>query len=936
MDDFNTEKARENTAFLKSTLPLQNTTPSLVMQQEKSFYTSSNQQNNILEFEEAMRRDGFHFPGTLIPDGQIHRFSTKKKNKKDGFCFLNKYSGWYGDWSTDKKYQWNVSLEGKKQWEISIINQDIEKSKKDYEEETEKRNLETAIEAEALWDNARDEGTSEYLENKQVPAFNLKYSSDEYGDFVAVPIRDIEGKLWNIQKIYPKRADGGNHKWPLRGGKKIGCFHTLGTSLHELPERSRVFVAEGYATAASIHMATGDTVIMAVDSGNIDPVVKAIKIKYPHILGIIAGDEDRWSEEDRNAGREKAEAAALKYGWPVVFPEFKEEHHHERPTDFNDLHHLEGIERVTEQLHILLAEENNSVRIPNGFISLEDGIYYTKLVTNPETKEKETNTFKLCSPLYVTALTCDENEENWGRILEFKDPKQKTKEFVMPMELLARNGDELRTVLFAKGLILEPGQEARKKLENYISSSDPKDTVLCVDTRGWHKSQYISPHKSYLFEGEERIVYQSKGIPPKPIKIKGTHEEWQTHIGKYIVGNPLLILSACAALAGPFLFLLQEENCMFHLYGPSSIGKTTAAHVARSMWGIPIYSWRTTDNAAESIAQNANDGLVIFDEMAEVDAKAADNISYMLGNGAGKARSDKNGNARPQKIFRLIGISTGEIRLEGKLKDIGKSQKAGQSVRFIELEADAKKGHGIFETLHEFKDGNSLSVHLRQMSDQFCGAPVDSLITYLTTSQEHQDNAVKIVKELRKAWLAKYASQYTEGQIQRCAKKFALLAAIGEFAVYIGLLQGFSSESSEYLSLGDLSEGMFQNFTSWLKNRGGEESHELIEIKEQLVNFIMEHGSSRFEAAWEEKDEKIINRVGFRRKIDGYTQYYFEKGQFKKEILKGKSTSYIKRLIDDRYLTGDQYGDNIRMNPQLQMRLLVVSPDILNKGNDNE
>jgi uncharacterized protein (DUF927 family) len=233
--------------------------------------------------------------------------------------------------------------------------------------------------------------------------------------------------------------------------------------------------------------------------------------------------------------------------------------------------------------------------------------------------------------------------------LEIEDPDQIKKEFIMPMEMLAGSGDELREKLFLRGLRLTSGQEARRKLEDYISSSQPQERVLCVETVGWFQSQYILPHKTYRFEGKERIVYQSKGIPPKPIKIKGTIAEWETNIGQYIVGNPLLILSACAAMAPLFLYLLKEENCMFHLFGSSSIGKTTAAHVARSMWGIPMYSWRTTDNAAESIAQNANDGLVIFDEIAEVDAKAADNMSYMLGNGSGKSRSNRDGNAKPQK-----------------------------------------------------------------------------------------------------------------------------------------------------------------------------------------------------------------------------------------------------------------------------------------------
>ena len=901
---------------------------------------------NIDSFKDAMIRSGIPFVEEIIPDGKIHRFPTGKKNKKNGWYILFDNAGFYGDWSKSIYHLWKVSLEGRTPREIAIINQDIEKSRKAYEEETERRNQETAIEAENIWNNANETGVSEYLNIKKVSAFSIKYGSDQYGDFVAVPLMDVDGKLWNVQKIYNKKDDISNNKWFLPGGKKKACFHIIGTHLKELAENERFWIVEGYATGASIHMATNDTVIIAFDAGSIDPVINAIKITYPHLLGIIAGDDDQWPKDGNNAGRQKAEDAAKKYGCHVVFPKFKEEHHKSDPTDWNDLHCLEGLNEVTARLinftETLLSAEDGATDkniknsgIPKGFTVQNDGIYYEKLVNNPETNEKETRNFKLCSPLIVTALTRDDNGSNWGRILEIEDPDQIKKEFIMPMEMLAGSGDELREELLSRGLRLTSGQESRRKLEDYISSSQPQERVLCVETVGWFQSQYILPHKTYRFEDKERIVYQSKGIPPKPIKIKGTIAEWETNIGQYIVGNPLLILSACAAMAPLFLYLLKEENCMFHLFGSSSIGKTTAAHVARSMWGIPMYSWRTTDNAAESIAQNANDGLVIFDEIAEVDAKAADNMSYMLGNGSGKSRSNRDGNAKPQKKFRLIALSTGEIRLESKLRDIGKSQKSGQSVRFIELEADAKEGNGIFKNLHEFQDGNSLSTHLRQAADQFCGTPIDSLICSLTASREQQDDAVQIIKELREDWLVKYASAYTEGQVQRCAKKFALLAAVGEFAVYAGLLNGFSLQADNEPFLGEVSEAMFDIFKSWLKTRGGDESHELIEIKDQLVNYIMEHGSSRFENSWDGQD-KVINRVGFRRKIDGYTQYYFEKNQFKKEILKGKSSSYIQHLIDDGYLTGSKYGENITPPNNSQMRLLVISPDVLNKDTNNE
>ena len=161
---------------------------------------------------------------------------------------------------------------------------------------------------------------------------------------------DVDGKLWNVQKIYNKKDDLSSNKWFLRGGKKKGCFHVIGTPLKELSENDKIWIVEGYATGASIHMATNDTVIVAFDAGNIDPVINAIKITYPHLLGIIAGDDDQWPKDGNNAGRQKAEDAAKKYGCHVVFPKFQEDHHKSEPTDWNDLHCLEGIEAVQAQL----------------------------------------------------------------------------------------------------------------------------------------------------------------------------------------------------------------------------------------------------------------------------------------------------------------------------------------------------------------------------------------------------------------------------------------------------------------------------------------------------------------------------------------------------------------------------------------------------------
>ena len=126
---------------------------------------------------------------------------------------------------------------------------------------------------------------------------------------IAVPLRDAEGKLWSLQAI----NDQGTKLFP-KYGRKSGCFHLIG----EVLEQRALFVAEGYATAASVWMALEEPVAVAIDSGNLLPVARALRELYPALRLVIAGDDD--PSKPGNPGRTKAEAAALAVGGVAVFP----------------------------------------------------------------------------------------------------------------------------------------------------------------------------------------------------------------------------------------------------------------------------------------------------------------------------------------------------------------------------------------------------------------------------------------------------------------------------------------------------------------------------------------------------------------------------------------------------------------------------------------
>lgn len=126
---------------------------------------------------------------------------------------------------------------------------------------------------------------------------------------IAIPLRDADGKLWSLQAI----NDQGTKLFP-KYGRKSGCFHLICS----VEDGDVLAVAEGYATAASIHMATEWPVVVAIDSGNLLPVVRVIRESKPEARLVIAGDDD--PTKPNNPGRTKAEAAALAVGGVAVFP----------------------------------------------------------------------------------------------------------------------------------------------------------------------------------------------------------------------------------------------------------------------------------------------------------------------------------------------------------------------------------------------------------------------------------------------------------------------------------------------------------------------------------------------------------------------------------------------------------------------------------------
>ncbi len=147
-----------------------------------------------------------------------------------------------------------------------------------------------------------------------------------------VPLHDADGEVRNVQTI---AADG--TKLYLSGAQKMGTFHLLG----ELRPGAPVIVAEGYATGATVHRATGMAVAVALDTSNLMAVTTALHDQDPARPIYLSADNDHHLPERAkplpNAGREKAEAAAAAVGGTVLLPEpVPDQVAKSKGTDWND------------------------------------------------------------------------------------------------------------------------------------------------------------------------------------------------------------------------------------------------------------------------------------------------------------------------------------------------------------------------------------------------------------------------------------------------------------------------------------------------------------------------------------------------------------------------------------------------------------------------
>ncbi|HFV6840367.1 TPA: LPD7 domain-containing protein [Escherichia coli] len=288
----------------------------------------------VTEFAQVLENAGLVIQGLPQMDGAIHRVATRddKKGAKSGAykAYLDgRPAGWYRDYRSADDSPTNWVFSGGEQHDPLArlhLRAFAQQQRDDNARKLQQQYNKQARYARSYINGLPQATAHEYLTRKGIraaPGVRLNNKNE-----LVIPFSNGRGEIRSYQRI---PVTGGKDARILKDSEKTGNWFTFGT-----PENGRpLLFAEGYATAASLHEATGLPVLMTVDAGNMIAVAENARQIWTDSPFVFCADNDH--QREINKGVFSATKAAEVTNGEVIIPAFTEEEKAQGLTDFNDL-----------------------------------------------------------------------------------------------------------------------------------------------------------------------------------------------------------------------------------------------------------------------------------------------------------------------------------------------------------------------------------------------------------------------------------------------------------------------------------------------------------------------------------------------------------------------------------------------------------------------
>ena len=421
-----------------------------------------------------------------------------------------------------------------------------------------------------------------------------------------------------------------------------------------------------------------------------------------------------------------------------------------------------------------MAEYEDAQRTSSDWI-ISGGILYHKSTTKKN---------RVCSEIYCVESTKDIIIEKPNYCVVYKAPERgndcKGQYHIIEFQRALRHasGKELFSPFEEAGVITYNPALFKQYLDDSFENSRVVTTIRHV---GWINARCTSFNIGNEILGNSPQEYNILTSNNKGFHRKGTLQEWQQSIGKYVQANSNLLFALGVSLLSPLYKLLNLDytSCVYHFHGSSSIGKTTTVGVANSVWGDAtlIQDWNMTKNSAEEVLSSRSGIGVCFDEIGTEGEKAQlDCLVYIISRDRGARRMTKDMIAKEIKQWKLACVSTGEESLFTYLSAQGKERTKGHMSRFIDIPFQIMNGtqQTGFEESLDIETHGSLSDHLRDACSQQYGSVGRAYISYCINNRKEVEEIAKECKSIIQELQDKQAASVS-GIRSRIRKRFYII-----------------------------------------------------------------------------------------------------------------------------------------------------------------
>jgi putative DNA primase/helicase len=264
------------------------------------------------QLKDAMLAAGLKPPDTIHLDGKLHRFNSGTKGEKG-----HDKPGWYvafsdgvpagrfGCWRSGFESSWKADI-GRSLTPVEEMAQSrrLAEAKTQRDAEVKKAREVAANTVDLIWSQAGAASAEHpYLQRKGIKTHGARITGDGR---LMVPLYNSDGELSSIQYI-----DHAGGKLYHPGGQTGSMYWLVGS----MDDATTLYIAEGFATAATIAEVTGQPCAVAYSASNLVPVTGILKEGHPTLDICIVADHDA-----SGVGQRYAEQASAKFGVRMTTP----------------------------------------------------------------------------------------------------------------------------------------------------------------------------------------------------------------------------------------------------------------------------------------------------------------------------------------------------------------------------------------------------------------------------------------------------------------------------------------------------------------------------------------------------------------------------------------------------------------------------------------